>query len=255
MRISESKIEEIRSAASIVDVISGYVQLRKRGRNYLGLCPFHSEKTPSFTVSEEKQIFHCFGCHAGGNVYKFLMDYEKVSFIEAVQQLANQLGIDIEYESTPGDEKQSEQELLYDINTEAAKFFFNNLQNSDEGEIARKYLHERKIKPHTIKAFGLGYSLRGWENFLNYAKDKKLDLNRITELGLVGKNNDGRYYDKFTGRLIFPIFSPNGRVVAFAGRILDKSEQAAKYLNSPESQIYIKGRILYGLSFAKDEIR
>ncbi|OGU73869.1 MAG: DNA primase [Ignavibacteria bacterium RBG_16_34_14] len=255
MRIPESKIEEIRSAASIVDVISGYVQLRKRGRNYLGLCPFHSEKTPSFTVSDEKQIFHCFGCHAGGNVYKFLMDYEKISFVEAVQELAKQLGIEIEYESTPGDEKQSEQELLYDINTEAAKYFYNNLQNSYEGEIARKYLHERKIKPQTINSFGLGYALRGWEYFLNFANEKKLDIEKVTELGLIGKNEDGRHYDKFTGRLIFPIFSPNGRVVAFAGRILDEREKSAKYLNSPESLVYIKGRILYGLSFAKDEIR
>src|SRR3972149_4355984 len=178
MRIPESKIEEIRSAASIVDVISGYVQLRKRGRNYLGLCPFHSEKTPSFTVSEDKQIYHCFGCHAGGNVFKFLMDYEKISFIESVQELAAQLGIDIEYESSPGDEKQSEQEVFYDINTEAAKYFYNNLHNSDEGEIVRKYLQERKIKTQTIKTFGLGYALRGWENFLNFAKDEIIKLDK-----------------------------------------------------------------------------
>src|SRR5690606_35093356 len=256
MRIPESKIEEIRSAASIVDVISGYVQLRKRGRNYLGLCPFHSEKTPSFTVSEEKQIYHCFGCHAGGNVFKFLMDYLKISFVEAVQELAKQLGIDIEYETYPGDERQSEQEILYDLNTEAAKYFHNNLMSqNDESEYVRKYLKERKIKPQTITSFGLGYAFKGWENFLNYAKTQKLNLNKLAQLGLLGKNNDGRFYDKFAGRLIFPIFSPNGRVVAFAGRILDPNEKAAKYLNSPESSIYIKGRILYGLSFAKDEIR
>jgi len=255
MRIPESKIEEIRSTASIVDVISGYVQLRKRGRNYIGLCPFHSEKTPSFTVSEDKQIFHCFGCHAGGNVFKFLMDYEKISFIESVQELAGQLGIDIEYESTPGDGKQSEQEIFYDINTEAAKYFYNNLHNSGEGEIARKYLQERKIKPQTMKTFGLGYALRGWENFLNFARENKLDIDKIVELGILIKSDDGRYHDRFAGRLIYPIFSPNGRVVAFAGRVLDEREKAAKYLNSPESSVYTKGRILYGLSFAKDEIR
>ncbi len=255
MRIQESKIEEIRSAASIVDVISGYVQLRKRGRNYIGLCPFHSEKTPSFTVSEDKQIFHCFGCHAGGNVFKFLMDYEKISFIESVQELAGQLGIDIEYESTPGDEKQSEQEIFYDINTEAAKYFYSNLHNSEEGEIARKYLQERKIKSQTIKTFGLGYALRGWENFLNFTKESKLDIDKVVELGILIKSDDGRYHDRFAARLIYPIFSPNGRVVAFAGRVLDEREKAAKYLNSPESSVYTKGRILYGLSFAKDEIR
>lgn len=255
MRINESKIEEIRSSASIVDVISGYVQLKKRGRNYLGLCPFHSEKTPSFTVSEEKQIFYCFGCHSGGNVFKFLMDYEKISFVEAIQQLANQLVINIEYETYPGDERQSEQELLYDINTDAARYFSNNLLNSEEGEHVRKYLQERKIKSHTIRTFGLGYALNGWENFVSFASQKNLDLNKALELGLIGKSGDGRYFDKFAGRLIFPIFSPNGRVIAFAGRILDDKANAAKYLNSPESLIYIKGRILYGLSLAKDEIR
>ena len=255
MRIPESKIEEIRHTASIVDVISGHVQLRKRGKNYVGLCPFHSEKTPSFTVSEEKQIFHCFGCHIGGNVFKFLTEYHKISFVEAVQELAEQLGITIEIDQADYSEQQSEQEILYDINTEAAKYFSNNLLNDDEGELARKYLQDRKIKTQTIRSFGLGYSLRGWENFINYAKQKKLDLNRAANLGLVGKSSDGRYYDKLAGRLIFPIFSPNGRVVAFAGRLLDPKEKGGKYINSPESSIYIKGRVLYGLSFAKDDIR
>lgn len=255
MRIPETKIEEIRHAASIVDVISEHVQLRKRGKNYVGLCPFHSEKTPSFTVSEEKQIFHCFGCHIGGNVFKFLTEYHKISFVEAVQELAEQLGITIEISHVDYSEQQSEQEILYDINTESAKYFSNNLLNDDEGEYARKYLQDRNIKTQTIRSFGLGYSLRGWENFINYAKQKKLDLNRAANLGLVGKSTDGRYYDKLAGRLIFPIFSPNGRVVAFAGRLLDPKEKGGKYINSPESSIYIKGRILYGLSFAKDDIR
>jgi DNA primase len=255
MRIPESKIEEIRHTASIVDIISEHVQLRKRGKNFVGLCPFHSEKTPSFTVSEEKQIFHCFGCHIGGNVFKFLTEYHKISFVEAVQELAEQLGITIEVDQVDYSEQQTEQEILYDINTEAAKYFSNNLLNDDEGEFARKYLQDRNIKTQTIRSFGLGYSLRGWENFINYAKQKKLDLNRAANLGLVGKSSDGRYYDKLAGRLIFPIFSPNGRVVAFAGRLLDPKEKGGKYINSPESSIYIKGRILYGLSFAKDDIR
>ena len=255
MRIPESKIEEIRQATSIVDVISEHVQLRKRGKNYVGLCPFHNEKTPSFTVSDEKQIFHCFGCHIGGNVFKFLTEYHKISFVEAVQELAEQLGIVIEIDKTDYSEQQSEQEILYDINTEAAKYFSNNLLNDDEGEYARKYLQNRNIKTQTIRSFGLGYSLRGWENFINYAKQKKLDLDRAVNLGLIGKSGDGRYYDKYSGRLIFPIFSPNGRVVAFAGRQLDQKEKGGKYINSPESAIYIKGRILYGLSFAKDDIR
>jgi DNA primase len=255
MRIPESKIEEIRAAASIVDIISGYVQLRKRGKNFTGLCPFHNEKTPSFTVSEDKQIFHCFGCHTGGNVFKFLMEYRKISFVEAVQELAEQLGIQIEYDKSEVTEQQSEQEILYDINTEAAKYYLNNLLNDDEGETARKYLQERNIKLQTMRAFGLGYSLRGWENFINFAKSKNIDIDKCIQLGLIGKTSEGRLHDKLSGRLIFPIFSPNGRVVAFAGRVLDPNDKGAKYINSPESLIYIKGRILYGLSFAKDEIR
>jgi len=138
MRIPESKIEEVRTSASVVDVVSEFVQLRKRGKNYIGLCPFHNEKTPSFTVSEEKQIFHCFGCHTGGNVFKFLMEFQKISFVEAVQHLADQLGITIDYEQTGYSEQQTEQEIYYDINTETAKYFSNLLLNDDEGKFARE---------------------------------------------------------------------------------------------------------------------
>lgn len=254
MRISESKIEEIRNAANIVDIVSEYVQLRKRGRNYIGLCPFHSEKTPSFTVSDEKQIYHCFGCHNGGNVFKFLMEYKKISFIEAVQELAEQFGIELNYDdSVP--EGQSEQEILFDINTEVARYFSNNLLNDGEGQIARDYFQKRNIKVQTMRAFGLGYALNGWENLVSFLKQKNIDLEKALQLGLIGRNKDGRVYDKLAGRIIFPIFSPNGRVVAFAGRKLREDDTGGKYINSPESIIYVKGRILYGLSFAKDEIR
>ncbi|MEP0861025.1 MAG: DNA primase [Ignavibacterium sp.] len=254
MRISESKIEEIRNAANIVDIVSEYVQLRKRGRNYIGLCPFHSEKTPSFTVSDEKQIYHCFGCHNGGNVFKFLMEYKKISFVEAVQELAEQLGIELNYDdSIP--EGQSEQEILFDINTEVARYFSNNLLNDDEGQIARDYFQKRNIKVQTMRAFGLGYALNGWENLVSFLKQKNIDLEKALQLGLIGRNKDGRVYDKLAGRIIFPVFSPNGRVVAFAGRKLREDDTGAKYINSPESIIYVKGRVLYGLSFAKDEIR
>lgn len=255
MRIPESKIEEIRNSVSIVDVISEYVQLRKRGKNYIGLCPFHNEKTPSFTVTEEKQIFHCFGCHAGGNVFKFLMDYKKISFIEAVQEIAEQQGIEISYDDEGYNEKQSEQEILYDINTEVARYFSNNLLYDNEGEIARTYFQKRNLKVQTLRSFGLGYAHNGYENLVNFLKEKNIDLEKALQLGLIGRNNDGRVYDKLAGRIIFPIFSPNGRVVAFAGRKLRDDDSGGKYINSPESIIYIKGRILYGLSFAKDEIR
>jgi DNA primase len=254
MRIPENKIEEIRSAANIVDIISGFINLRKRGKNFIGLCPFHNEKTPSFTVSEDKQIFHCFGCHSGGNVFKFLMDYEKISFIESVKSVADRMGIQVEYEDQQSPEKQSEQEILYDVNNLAAKYFSNILLNENEGEIGRKYFHQRKIKPQTLRAFGLGYAPSKRDAFIEYAKDR-VDLEKALQLGLIGKGNEGHLFDKFSGRIIFPIDSPNGRVVGFGGRILEKNEYAAKYLNSPESIIYIKGKILYGLSYAKDEIR
>ena len=255
MRIPESKIEEIRNSVSIVDVISEYVQLRKRGKNYIGLCPFHSEKTPSFTVTEEKQIFHCFGCHVGGNVFKFLMDYKKISFVESVQEIAEQNGIEINYDDEGYNEKQSEQEVLYDINTEAAKYFSNNLLHDDEGDIARDYFQKRNLKVQTMRAFGLGYSLNGWENLVNFLKEKTIDLEKALQIGLIGRNNDGRVFDKLAGRIIFPVFSPNGRVVAFAGRKLREDDSGGKYVNSPESIIYVKGRILYGLSHAKDDLR
>jgi DNA primase len=254
MRIPENKIEEIRSAANIVDIISEFINLRKRGKNFIGLCPFHNEKTPSFTVSEDKQIFHCFGCHSGGNVFKFLMDYEKISFIESVKSVADRMGIQVEYEDQKSPEKQSEQEILYDVNDFAAKYFSNILLNENEGEVGRKYFHQRKIKPQTIRAFGLGYAPSKRDAFIEYAKSR-IDLEKALQLGLIRKGNEGNLFDKFSGRIIFPIDSPNGRVVGFGGRILEKNEYTAKYLNSPESIIYTKGKILYGLSHAKDEIR
>ena len=255
MIISETKIEEVRSSVNIVDVISEFVQLRKRGKNYVGLCPFHQEKTPSFTVSSEKQIFNCFGCHKGGNVFKFLMELQNVSFVEAVQDIAKRAGITLEFQEIVSSEEQSEQEILYDINTLAAKFFSNNLLQSLQGEIARSYFDVRIIKLQTQRVFGLGYSMPDWESFVKYAKENNVDLEKAKYLGLIEKNERGGYYDKFRGRIIFPIFSPNGRVIAFGGRIMEKTENAAKYLNSPESVIYSKRRSLYGLYHSKEEIR
>lgn len=255
MRISESKIDEIRSSADIVDIISGYVQLKKRGKNYIGVCPFHTEKTPSFTVSSEKQIFHCFGCHAGGNVFKFLMDYKSISFVESVQEVAEQIGITLEYEKEYKPEEQSEQELLYEINNFAARYFSNNLLKSEDGGTARNYFKNRNIKPEIQKTFGLGYAFPEWEHFLNYAKENKIDLDKAKQLGLIDTRDNGTYYDKYRGRVIFPIFSTNGRVIAFGGRILTKQENTAKYLNSPESIIYHKRKSLYGLYHSKEEIR
>lgn len=254
MRISETKIDEVRNASDIVDVVSGYVQLRKRGKNFIGLCPFHQEKTPSFTVSEDKQIYHCFGCGNGGNVFKFLMEFKNISFVEAIEEVADHVGIKIQYDEAQNDQ-QNELEVFYEINVLAARFFSEHLSKSSDAEIARTYLKQRGIKPQTQRSFGIGFAPFGWDNFLNHAKENKVDLANAKHLGLIDTNERGEYYDKFRARVIFPIFSPNGRVIAFGGRILEKNDNIAKYLNSPESQIYSKRKSLYGLFHSKDEIR
>ncbi|CAG0907214.1 unnamed protein product, partial [Cyprideis torosa] len=229
--------------------------LRKRGRNFIGLCPFHQEKTPSFTVSEEKQIFHCFGCHAGGNVYKFLMEYKSISFVEAVQEIAESVGITLNVKDEEVSSAQSELEIYYEINVLAARFFSDNLLRSQTGEIARDYLVKRNIKPQTQKIFGLGYAPNGWDNFLSHATEKQIDLEAAKLIGLIDSKDNGKYYDKYRGRIMFPIFSPNGRVTAFGGRVFQGEENVAKYLNSPESSIYLKRKSLYGLYHSKDDIR
>lgn len=254
MRIPEKQIDEIRNASDIVDIISGFIQLKKRGKNFIGLCPFHQEKTPSFTVSEEKQIYHCFGCGAGGNVFKFLMDYKNISFVEAVEEIAEHVGIKIQYDSAPS-EQQNELEVFYEINLLAARFFSDQLLKSETGESAREYLKNRGIKLQTQKIFGIGFAPFSRESFLNLAKENKIDLQKAKQLGLIDTNDKGEYYDKFRGRIIFPIFSPNGRVIAFGGRIFSGETNAAKYLNSPESPVYSKRKSLYGLFHSKDEIR
>ncbi|MCF6271044.1 MAG: DNA primase [Melioribacteraceae bacterium] len=255
MQIPEHQVEEIKTNTDIVDLVSTYVQLRKRGKNYIGLCPFHNEKTPSFTVSPEKQIYHCFGCHAGGNAYRFLMEYKNISFVESVQELAENLGIKIEQNAAPNSEEKSEFEELYEINIVAAKYFSNNLLNSPNGEIARSYFKDRKIKPQTNKVFGLGYALPNWDSLLNHLKENKVNLSQAKDIGLIDAKENGTYYDKYRGRTIFPIFSPNGRVIAFGGRVMNKDEKTAKYINSPESKIYSKRKTLYGLYHSKEEIR
>ena len=175
MKIPQDKIDEIRSSADIADVISNYVPLRKRGKNYIGLCPFHSEKTPSFTVNSNLQIYKCFGCSAGGNVFTFLMEYKNLSFIESVQEIAEQYGIKIEYEEEAFNKQQDEIEELYDINLVAAKYFSENLFKKSEGESARNYLEKRRLKVQTQKIFGLGYALDSWDSFLNLAQEQNLN--------------------------------------------------------------------------------
>jgi DNA primase len=255
MKILEESIELVRNSVNIVDVVGQYVPLRKKGKNFWGVCPFHTEKTPSFSVHAEKQIFHCFGCHAGGNVFKFLMDYKKISYPEAIEELAHDIGIQLKYDESFKVEKQSENELLLDFNQEVARLFFDTLQDSPEAQQARDYFNSRKLKKAIMRSFGLGYAPSSRTFLTEKYADNKQKLDMAFQLGLTGQNDNGNYYDRFSGRIIFPIFSPNGRVIGFGGRIMEKRENTGKYLNSPESPIYHKGRVLYGLSHAKDEIR
>ena len=253
--IPEEKIAEIKDAASIVDIISNYVSLKKVGNNHKGLCPFHSEKTPSFVVNEEKQIFHCFGCNAGGNVFSFLMKMDNLSFIESVMGLAKQYGIHIpKIRETDTDKKETlKREYLFKLNELAANYYHTLLVKEEEGQKARKYLTKRGISSDVIDAFMLGYAMDSWDSLFNYLLEKEVSPSNVSEVGLIIPKKTKGFYDRFRGRIIFPIINVQGRVVGFGGRVLDDS--LPKYLNSPESIIYNKGNCLYGINVAKDFIR
>ncbi len=242
--INDETIEKVRDAANIVDIISDYIPLKKSGGNYVGLCPFHNEKTPSFTVSDSKQFFHCFGCGEGGDALAFIMKKENLTFPEAVKFLADKLGITIE-EQTPKNEKlYEERNRGYEINKEAARFFFANLTKE---KIPLSYLYERKISNKIIKQFGLGYSLNNWDSLHKYLQAKGYNNEELERLGLIGKKSgNDEYYDKFRNRIMFPIIDTKGRVIGFGGRVLDNS--MPKYLNSQETFIFNKGNHLYGLN-------
>ena len=254
--IPEDKISEIKNAADIVDVVSETVLLKKAGKNYIGLCPFHSEKTPSFTVSPDKQIFHCFGCSAGGNVFSFLMRQEGMSFPEAARHLARRYGIDIpEGRLSPEQRKRmSEREGLLDLNRRAMDYFHQTLVSSAAGENARSYLSKRGITQKTIVDFKLGFARDGWDHLIKFFSSKRISAAQLEKSGLIlpRKNNSG-YYDRFRNRVIFPIFDLNMQIAGFGGRVLDDS--LPKYLNSPETPVYNKSRSLYGIHRAKEACR
>lgn len=242
--INEDTIEKIKEASDIVDIISDYLPLKTSGANYVGLCPFHSEKTPSFTVTPSKQFFHCFGCGEGGDVVTFIMKRENLSYPEALKFLGNKQGIAIE-EKTAKDEKLSQMRYKgYEMNKDAARFFHDNLVKDKE---ALNYLYNRNISQKVIKQCGLGYSLDKWESLYNHLKSKGYYDEDIEMLGLISKrtNSDG-YYDKFRNRIIFPIIDTRGRVIGFGGRVMD--DTMPKYLNSKETIVFSKGNHLYGLN-------
>ena len=252
--IPEEKIIEIKNTANIVDVVSEVVHLKKTGKNFVGLCPFHSEKTPSFTVSPEKQIFYCFGCGAGGNVFSFLMKNQGLGFPEAVRLLAHKYGIEIPTQNlTPEQKKRiGEREGLLAINRQAMDFFKQALRRESSGQAAMDYLRKRGLSDNIIDRFDIGYAPKGWDNLLNFFSKKRVPLTHVERSGLLLLKKDGRgYYDRFRDRIIFPIMDVNQAVIGFGGRVMDDS--LPKYLNSPETALYNKSRSLYGLNLAKEK--
>jgi len=254
VRFDNGKIEEIKSRIDIVELVAQYVTLKKAGRNYLGLCPFHQEKTPSFTVNREKQIFYCFGCGEGGNAVTFLMKIANKTFPEAIKELAEKTGVVLPswQDSKESRQKNSLRENIAELNLTAAQQYARNLY-SPAGKGARDYLEARGIRPETVKYFRLGYAEDSWRSLTDYMEKSGLSLKTAEQAGLVIAGKEGKFYDRFRGRLIFPIENVFGDTIAFGGRILDKGEP--KYLNSPESPLYIKGRNLYGLNKTREEIR
>ncbi|WP_102691313.1 DNA primase [Rummeliibacillus pycnus] len=258
-KIPEEIIEQIRSKADIVDVVGDYVQLTKRGRNYFGLCPFHGEQTPSFSVSTDKQIFHCFGCGAGGSAITFLMDIENISFQEATAKLGERVGIHVEVSSTPDHHTHTaspEEGRMIDAHAFAAEYYQHLLLNTEEGEQGLNYLLQRGFTKEEIETNGIGYSLPHWDSLTQLLTRKGFRLEEMEQCGLIIKREDGSgYFDRFRGRVMFPIRDEQGRIIAFSGRILDSGGEDAKYLNSPESQIFHKGQVLYNLDQARPIIR
>jgi len=267
--IPEEKINEIREKASIVEVISDFVSLKKSGKNFLGLCPFHSERTPSFTVNEEKGIFHCFGCGAGGNIFNFLMRTDQLSFPEAVKALAKKYDVTLPARELTEEEKrrQSLKAKLFDMNEAAAQYYHQILVSRKEGEEGRRYLAKRGISEETIQEQRLGFAPNVWDSLVIFFQSKGLPLNIAETVGLIIPRKEGSgfagrpgYFDRFRRRVIFPIINEGGRVQGFGGRIVveengDSGMSSPKYMNSPETPIYSKGLTLYGLNVAKGFIR
>ena len=247
-------IEQVRQASSIVEIASQYTTMKRRGRKWVGLCPFHTEKTPSFTVDEEKQLYHCFGCGVGGDVFSLVMERENLTFPEALKGLAERYHVPLPAQQRVRPEVLKLEEKLFKINELALGFFKKNLFGTQEGKKALDYLKTRGLSDETIQTLKVGYALNAWTTLLDFFKSKDVPIPLLEKSGLVlPGSRAGEYRDRFRGRVIFPIFSLTGRVVAFGGRTIVQAEP--KYLNSPETPVYSKGKLLYGLNFTKDAIR
>lgn len=253
--IPDDKINEVRERASILEIVSDYVSLRKSGANYQGICPFHGEKTGSFNVNPARGIFHCFGCGVGGNAISFIMKIEGLSFPEAVKFLAKRVGVTIEERPRTATEKRQsdERELLYKINGQAAAFYRQLLLNDPAGEAGRQYLERRGVDSATSEAYGIGYAPDKWDSLTRHLEQLRVPLDLAEKLGLIKRREGGRHYDAFRNRLLFVIADMHGRPIGFGGRVLDDS--LPKYINSPESPIYHKSEVLFGLNLSKYAMR
>lgn len=253
MPISQRTIEEIRSRIDIVELIGSYIPLRRAGSSYKALCPFHREKTPSFHVNPARQIFHCFGCHVGGDIFKFVMLQENLSFLEAVRLLAQKAGVALDW-SEEDRRSTARKETLYRIHDVAARFYQEVLLRDSAASAARQYLKKRRLGPEAVERFGIGYASGEPNQMEKLAARHGFLLEEMESAGLIARAEDGRRYDRFRERLMFPIRDPSGRVIAFSGRILEQDDRPAKYLNSPETPLFRKGRTLFALDLARKEI-
>jgi DNA primase len=250
---SSATLEQVRSASDIVDVIGSYVPLKRAGANFVALCPFHKEKSPSFNVNPQKQIFHCFGCHKGGDVFTFVKEYENIPFVDAVRRLAERAKIVLETENNPGQQQTRHlKDSLLLIHEQITQRWQNALANDAAGQIARDYLAQRDVAEDAVKLFRLGYAPDLWDDTVNWAKSKGHELPLVEQAGLIlRKEGADHYYDRFRGRLIFPICDEQGRVIGFSGRVLSGDQKTAKYVNSPETAIFTKGKVFFGLDKSK----
>ena len=255
MRIAQEHIEHVRSAIDIVELVGEYVRLKKQGSNFIGLCPFHDEKTPSFNVNPGMGIFKCFGCDAGGDAFKFVMQIENLSFPESIRLLAERAGIELP-ESGEESQQISEIESIHYALKFAGRHFYTLLTQTDEGRPGLDYLVGRGFEPETIKKYGLGYAGDQWEGLLTAAQKEHIEPRVLEQAGLVvARREKSGYFDRYRGRVMFPIFSHMGKVIGFGGRILKPAENQAKYINSPETPVYHKSKVLYGLYQGKQAIR
>jgi len=255
-RYSDEFIDELKENVDIVDLISDYLELKKTGNRYKGLCPFHSEKTPSFFVNPDNNFYHCFGCGAGGDSINFVMEIENLTFIESVKMLAERSGMELPDMTNQQRQVYKEREKLFSLNKLAARFYNYLLTETNMGEKALKYLNDRGFTKKDINKFNLGYAADEWQLLLNFLKKKNFSLHLIKKAGLISEGKNNSYYDKFRNRVMFPIFNNRGEVIAFGGRILESEDNyGPKYLNSPETKIFSKKKNLYGLHLAKDSIR